>query len=144
MTKASNPPPTHTPASQQPRLKRAPGRFSFQSHPAAHRRRHIDTRLFFRCWSDAATSLDQAAKVSSFEAGSDNIKASSDGKRGGEGVVERGGRRRVYSVVHSVSRMTIDPRIPTLPGRSTSGFHQSGRHCLHQARSAVRCSASPA
>ena len=27
-------------------------------------------------------------------------------------------------------------------GQSTSGFHQPGRHCLHQARSAVRCSAS--
>ena len=44
--------------------------------------------------------------------------------------------------VHGRSRMTIDPRIPTIPGRSTSGFHQPGRHCLHQARSAVRCSAS--
>ena len=38
--------------------------------------------------------------------------------------------------------MTLDPRIPTMPGRSTSGFHQPGRHCLHQAReSPVRCSA---
>ena len=40
--------------------------------------------------------------------------------------------------VHGRSCMTIDPRIPTMPGRSTSGFHQTGRHCLHQARSAVR------
>ena len=40
------------------------------------------------------------------------------------------------------SRMIIDFRIPTMPGRSTSGFHRPGRHCLHQARSAVRCSAS--
>ena len=31
-----------------------------------------------------------------------------------------------------------DFRIPTMPGRSTSGFHQPGRHCLHQARSAER------
>ena len=38
--------------------------------------------------------------------------------------------------------MTIDPRIPTLPGRSKSGFHRRGRHCKHHARSAVRCSAS--
>ena len=38
--------------------------------------------------------------------------------------------------------MTMDPRIPTTPRRSTSGFHQPGRYCLHQARSAVRCSAS--
>ena len=44
--------------------------------------------------------------------------------------------------VHGRSQLTIDPRIPTVPGRSTSGFHQPGRHCLHQARSAVRCSAS--
>ena len=29
-----------------------------------------------------------------------------------------------------------------MPGRSTSGFRRLGRHCLHQARSAVRCSAS--
>ena len=39
-------------------------------------------------------------------------------------------------------RMIIDVRIPTIPGRSTSGFHRPGRHCLHQARSAVRCWAS--
>ena len=44
--------------------------------------------------------------------------------------------------MHGRSRMTRDPRIPTMLGRSTSGFHQPGRHCLHQARSAVRCSAS--
>ena len=25
------------------------------------------------------------------------------------------------------SRMTIEPRIPTMQGRSTSGFHQPGR-----------------
>ena len=43
---------------------------------------------------------------------------------------------------HDRSLMSIDPRIPTMSGRSTSGFHQPGRHCLHQARSAVRCSAS--
>ena len=28
--------------------------------------------------------------------------------------------------VHGHSRMTIDPRILTMPGRSTSGFHQPG------------------
>ena len=28
--------------------------------------------------------------------------------------------------------MTIDPRIPTMPGRSTSGFYRRGRCCLHQ------------
>ena len=26
---------------------------------------------------------------------------------------------------------TIDPRIPTMPGRSTSGFHQPGKHRVH-------------
>ena len=38
-----------------------------------------------------------------------------------------------------LSHLTIDPRIPTKPGRSTSGFHRPDRHCLHQARSAVNC-----
>ena len=52
------------------------------------------------------------------------------------------GRGVCAQFVHGRSRMTIDPRIPTMPGRSTSGFHRPGRHCLHQARSAVRCSAS--
>ena len=60
---------------------------------------------------------------------------------GGEGRGEGGGYGRTQSV-HDRSCMTIDPRIPTMPGRSTSGFHQPGRHCLHQARSAAGCSAS--
>ena len=48
-----------------------------------------------------------------------------------------------YSIfMHGRSRMTIDPRIPTMPGRSTSGFHRLSRHCLHQPRSAIRYSAS--
>ena len=52
------------------------------------------------------------------------------------------GKGGCTQLVHGRSRMTIDPRIPALPGRSTSVFHQPGRHCLHQARSDVRCSAS--
>ena len=44
--------------------------------------------------------------------------------------------------VHGRSRLTIDSRIPTVPGPSTSSFHQPGRHCSHQARGAMRCSAS--
>ena len=44
-------------------------------------------------------------------------------------------------VIHGRSRTTVDPRITTTPGRIASGFHGPGRHCLHQARSAVRCSA---
>ena len=37
--------------------------------------------------------------------------------RGGEGCTH---------VVHGRSLMTIDPRIPTMPGRSTSGFDRPG------------------
>ena len=48
----------------------------------------------------------------------------------------------VLIVMRYGSRMTIDPRVPTRPGRSTSGFHRPGRRSLHQARSVVRCSAS--
>ena len=44
-----------------------------------------------------------------------------NGGRGGG----RGGRRRTQ-FVHGRSHMTIDPRIPTIPGRSTTGFHQPG------------------
>ena len=47
----------------------------------------------------------------------------------------RGGGR-CTQFVHGRSRMTLDPRIPTMPGRSTSGFRQPGTHCLHQARGA--------
>ena len=46
------------------------------------------------------------------------------------------------SSMYGRSRMTIHPRITTMPGLQTSGSHRTGRHCLHQARSAVRCSAS--
>ena len=39
--------------------------------------------------------------------------------------------------------MTINPRIPTLPERSTSAFYRPGsRHCLDRERSAVTCWAS--
>ena len=62
-------------------------------------------------------------------------------EEGGDGDYREGGGGRTQ-FVHGRSRMTIGPRIPTMPGRSTSGSHQLGRHCLHQARSAVRCSAS--
>ena len=30
----------------------------------------------------------------------------------------------VLMIMHGRSRKTIDPRIPTMPGRSTSGFHR--------------------
>ena len=52
----------------------------------------------------------------------------------------RGGTHYPCHAMHGRSRMTIEPRIPTMTGRSTSRFHRSGRRHLHQARSAVRCS----
>ena len=48
------------------------------------------------------------------------------------------GREGVLVIMHGRSRMTVDPRTPTMPGRSTPVFHRLGRHCLHRARSAVR------
>ena len=51
-------------------------------------------------------------------------------------------RRDVLDLMHGRSHMTIDPRIPTVPARSMSGFHRPGRHRLHQVRSAVRFPAS--
>ena len=32
----------------------------------------------------------------------------------------------VLIIMHGRSRMAIDPRLPTMPGRSTSGFHRPG------------------
>ena len=48
-----------------------------------------------------------------------------------------GGGRGNPRIMYGYSRMTVEPRIISMPGRSTSGFHRSGRLCLHQARSAV-------
>ena len=59
-----------------------------------------------------------------------------------KGEMLRGGEGGVLDVMHGRGRTTVDPRIPTMPGRRTSSFHQPGRYCLHQARSAVRCWAS--
>ena len=36
-------------------------------------------------------------------------------------------RNYVLDLMHGRSRMTIDPRNPTMPGRSMSGFHRPGR-----------------
>ena len=53
----------------------------------------------------------------------------STGRRGGGGVV---------NVSHmAVVRRTMDPRVLTLPVRSTSGFHRPDRHRVRLARSAV-------
>ena len=43
------------------------------------------------------------------------------GERGGGGVLDR---RDVLDLMHGRSRMTIEPRIPTMPGRGMSGFHR--------------------
>ena len=77
-------------------------------------------------------------------------RGSGSGRAGGErGFVpflrelgNAGEAGRGTQFVHGRSRMTIDLRILTTPERNTSGFNQTGRHCLHQALSAVRCSAS--
>lgn len=45
-----------------------------------------------------------------------------------------GGGGGVLNILHGRIRMAIDPLIPTMPGRSTSGVHPQGRHCLHQAQ----------
>ena len=39
--------------------------------------------------------------------------------------------------MHVRSRTTIDPRIPPMTERATSGFHRPDRRCLRQAQSAV-------
>ena len=54
----------------------------------------------------------------------------------------RGGGGGMLKIMHGHNGMTIDPRILEMPRRSTLGFRRPGRHCLHQARSAVRCWAS--
>ena len=41
----------------------------------------------------------------------------------GRGVLDR---RDVLDLMHGRYRMTIDPRNPTMPGRSMSGFHRPG------------------
>ena len=46
-----------------------------------------------------------------------------------EGGGDRG-RPGVLDIMHCRSRMTIDPRIPTMSGRSTSGFYPPGRQTL--------------
>ena len=60
------------------------------------------------------------------KAGTETTGVHPPGERGG------GGGIGCAQFVHGRSRMTIDPRIPTMPGRSTPGFHQPGIHCLHQ------------
>ena len=44
-------------------------------------------------------------------------------------------------LMHVRSRMNIKPSIHTMPGRHMLGVHRPGRHCSHQAKSAMRYSA---
>ena len=60
----------------------------------------------------------------------------------GNDIKKGSGEGDGLNAMHGRIRLTIDPRIPIMPGRSTTGFHRRDRHCLHQARGAVRCSAS--
>ena len=48
-------------------------------------------------------------------------------------VVAVPGRGGVLVVKHDRSGITVDPCMPTMPGRSASGFHRPDSHCLHQA-----------
>ena len=43
---------------------------------------------------------------------------------------DRGAGRGVLDIMHGSSRMTIDPRIFTMPGRSTPSFHRPGSHYM--------------
>ena len=52
------------------------------------------------------------------------------------------GRGVILIVMHGCSRMAVEPRIPTVPGRSTSEFCRPEIYCLHQARSDMTCWAS--
>ena len=45
-------------------------------------------------------------------------------------------------VMHGLSRMAANPRIPAMPHRSMSCSHRPGRHCVHHAQSAGMCWAS--
>ena len=72
----------------------------------------------------------------------DNRSCGGGGGGGDAPITGGGGGVGGAHFTHSRSCMTIDPRIPTVPGRSMSGFHRAGRHRVHQARSAVRCLAS--
>ena len=46
------------------------------------------------------------------------------------GVGRGGGRVYSFSSIALVVSKTIDPRIPTMPGRSTSDFHRPGKILL--------------
>ena len=43
-------------------------------------------------------------------------------------------------LLHGPSRMTVDPRMPTVLAWTTPGFHRLGTLGLHESGSTVRCS----
>ena len=102
-------------------------RFQKPAHKRAAEPRTLPTKAIEVCEGQAAASRQMTQGVAA------SLLLFCVCAQGGGG----GGRTKF---VHGRSRITIDPRIPTMSGRRTSGFHQPGRHCLHQARSAVRCS----
>ena len=95
-----------------------------------------------------AESLLQTVSVTRLE-GVSSFKLQLRGRQ--EGRRSSGGGESTQAM-HGRSRMAIDPRIPTMSGRSTSGFSPTrrtllvpsvkcprpGRHRLHQARSKRR------
>ena len=71
-----------------------------------------------------------------------NVKSTDLGYERGKEVIPGGRRRRgggvldsrdILDLMHGRSRMTLDPHILAMQGRSLSGFHRPDRHCLHQA-----------
>ena len=78
-------------------------------------------------WGDG-TRVDREEEIQFFQ--QEGVRMGGSGRKG-----------RVLIVMHCRSRMTIDPRIPTLcrdregwvSSTRKSGFQRPGRHCLHQA-----------
>ena len=104
-----------------------------------HARAHLTPRplrenkisvVFSPSNTQSATRYDVARRDTAIAKGTNTKKNRSEKEEG------------VTRAVHGRSRLTIDPRIPTMPGRSTPGFHRPRKYCLHQGRSAVRSWAS--
>ena len=86
--------------------------------------------------STSSDFADQQGEPPSEQGGCAGTAGIGRGRNRGEGGLG------CTSFMHSCSLNTIGPRILILPGRSTSAFHRPGRHRVHQARTAVRYSAS--
>ena len=70
------------------------------------------------------------------EGGREWGRGGGEGQRGGAagGEVGRGRDGGCAHFIRSRSRMTIDPRIRIVLGRSTPAFRRPGRYSVHQAR----------